>query len=238
MCILSIVQQGNEIIVTSNRDEKRERPNSCAPEVIVRDGRSIVYAQDSLQNGTWLVADDSGKVAVLLNGAIKPHVPNPPYRMSRGLLLLDLFEKDDFLIAFEEIDLTGIEPFQMIFISKKSSCQMLWDEQFKRVIPFHDAAIICFFSSTLYSEHHQKEKENWFKNQFGILEDNSALHLFDIHQQRSDSVEDGCFFLNNTTHLTKSVSQVVIAGGHSIYRHWQSWNDERFEITLPHVTRD
>jgi hypothetical protein len=238
MCILSIVHQGNEIIVTSNRDEKRERPNSCTPEVIVRDGRSIVYAQDSLQNGTWLVADDSGRVAVLLNGAIKPHVPNPPYRMSRGLLLLDVFEKEDFLTAFHEFDLTGIEPFQMIFISKGSIYQMLWDEQFKQVVQFHHQSSVCFFSSTLYSEHHQQEKENWFIKQQHILNGDCALHLFDLHQQRSNNTEDGCFFLNNSTHITKSVSQVVIAQGQSTYRHWQSWNDERFEITLPHVARD
>jgi hypothetical protein len=64
------------------------------------------------------------------------------------------------------------------------------------------------------------------------------LHLFHLHQQRSNGAEDGCFFLNNSTHLTKSVSQVVIAQGQSTYRHWQSWNDERFEITLPHVSRN
>jgi hypothetical protein len=238
MCVLSVVYNGGEIIVTSNRDEKRERPNSSIPRAYHLNGGCVVYAQDSLQNGTWLVADDRGRVAVLLNGAIKPHVPNPPYRMSRGLLLLDVFEKEDFLTAFHEFDLTGIEPFQMIFISQGSIYQMLWDEQFKHVVQFHDRSSVCFFSSTLYSENHQQEKENWFIKQQSNLDVDYALHLFHLHQRRSNGAEDGCFFLNNSTHLTKSVSQVVIAQGQSTYRHWQSWNDERFEITLPHVSRN
>ncbi len=74
---------------------------------------------------------NTGLSAVLLNGAIKAHQPEPPYRKSRGLILLDLIAASSPADAFEETDFNGIEPFTVILFENKNLYSGKWDGRMK-----------------------------------------------------------------------------------------------------------
>ncbi|MFM7153572.1 MAG: NRDE family protein, partial [Bacteroidota bacterium] len=75
----------------------------------------IVYPRDSKAGGTWFAVSESGKTVCLLNGAFVRHHHNPPYKRSRGLMVLDFFNYDDPDRFFSEYNLEGMEPFTLIF---------------------------------------------------------------------------------------------------------------------------
>jgi uncharacterized protein with NRDE domain len=116
MCILSIVKSAQGIVITSNRDEQRSRKNSLAPEIINLGERKAIIARDAQAQGTWLLTDNFGRTAILLNGAFESHIPTPPYRESRGIILMNLFQEENFKSAFLFYNLDNIEPFQVIYL--------------------------------------------------------------------------------------------------------------------------
>ncbi len=76
-----------------NRDEQRSRPSARAPETFQVSGIKVVSPVDPQAGGTWLLANETGFVATLLNyyDAVPPPDLRPAegYR-SRGLLLRSL----------------------------------------------------------------------------------------------------------------------------------------------------
>ena len=66
MCTLTIHQGKNNLTVTMNRDEKRERSGELPP---YKWPDSDFWApQDKKANGTWFGVNEKGRVACLLNG--------------------------------------------------------------------------------------------------------------------------------------------------------------------------
>ena len=76
-----------------NRDEQRSRPAALPPQIFELDGTRVVAPIDPQAGGTWLLANERGFVATLLNyyDATPPASQRPAegYR-SRGLLLRSL----------------------------------------------------------------------------------------------------------------------------------------------------
>src|SRR4249920_1778557 len=119
MCTVSFVPSGNSNFFTSSRDEQADRPLAVFPEIYEHNGNKILYPKDPKGGGSWIAASESGNAVVLLNGAIKPHRPEPPYRKSRGIVVLDLVDKTSPVDAFEAYDCVSIEPFTVILFEDK-----------------------------------------------------------------------------------------------------------------------
>jgi len=89
MCMLSYIPLENgQYILTQNRDESIMRPNSTPPIKKQVGGVSVVYPVDPQGWGTWLGVSSAGHAAALINGGLQPHKHHPPYRHSRGLIIL------------------------------------------------------------------------------------------------------------------------------------------------------
>jgi hypothetical protein len=235
MCILSVVKSSDRLIITSNRDEQRSRKNSQVPETINLVNRRAVLARDAQALGTWLLTDDFGRTAILLNGAFTGHTPTPPYRESRGIILMNLFQEEDFKTAFLFYNLENIEPFQVVFIYKKNAIQCLWDGTQKHVFAIDLTRPKVFFSPTLYEPEQQDFKRNNFLSIFGKSDSITSTDLFNFHTAQSEENADSNFFMNREFQTTKSVTQIEIENNQSQYVHWQAWDNQRHEITLPHA---
>jgi hypothetical protein len=181
MCILSIYSKPNgDFILTQNRDESYLRPTS--DEILTREfeGQKFTGPIDLVSNGTWMYYTDDYAVCIL-NGEYKKHSHQPPYRKSRGLILLDFLQYTSVEEFVNEIDLEGIEPFTMVMVHRKSPERkiLVWDEKEKFLEDHSDKVLIVRSSSTLYDS---SEKE-FHLNEFENLELVNSTEIFQKHDE-------------------------------------------------------
>jgi uncharacterized protein with NRDE domain len=164
MCTVTYIPVRNGFYLTSNRDEKQSRPAALEPGTYRGRTGSLLFPKDRRAGGTWFAVHEKGHVAVLLNGACHPHTPKPPYRRSRGLILLDLIDQPNSLQAFLDIDLDNIEPFTFILVEEGRLHECRWDG-LRRSHRRPDAGLPHIWSSaTLYSPEVIRKRERWFRN--------------------------------------------------------------------------
>ena len=132
MCTVSFVNSNGRIIITSNRDEQVLRP-ALAPKNYLVNQKKIIFPKDPKAGGTWYAVDEHANVLVLLNGADEKHHSSPPYRRSRGLILLDIFGSESAISAWEKIDLSNIEPFTLVLFQDQQLYQLRWNGSCKEV---------------------------------------------------------------------------------------------------------
>ena len=162
MCTVTFIPAGDRLFITHNRDERSLRPRAIAPGQYRVGGHTLLFPRDTQAGGTWIAVNANGAAAVLLNGAFVKHTSQPPYRKSRGLVLLDILASADAAMGWERIDLRGIEPFTVVLWSNGRLQEGRWDGQRKHShLP--DAAKAHTWSSvTLYDEAVRARREQWF----------------------------------------------------------------------------
>lgn len=129
MCTLTFLPANSGFVLTSNRDESFQRPHALPPKQRQVNGRKIYFPKDPLGGGSWIAVDKTGRSACILNGAFGKHEPNPPYRKSRGLILLDAMMAPDIPGFLENHGLENVEPFTLVVISEMPLLifQLQWD---------------------------------------------------------------------------------------------------------------
>ena len=186
MCTVSFIPVGSTFFLSSNRDEKLSRKNALVPSVHEHNGVNFIFPKDANAGGTWIAAKENGDAAVILNGAFINHVAEPPYRRSRGLILLDILADEKPSAAFSKIDLGNIEPFTIILFEQKSLFEFRWDgiEKYSKQLSTRNAYI--WSSATLYDGLTILKREKWFENflQQHILP--SQQTVFDFHRFSGD----------------------------------------------------
>lgn len=164
MCTVSYLPLSDGFILTSNRDESTLRKPALAPKLYPVFGETVCYPKDLEAHGTWIAA--SGEFTLcLLNGAFEKHISLPPYRKSRGLVLLDFFRFRNVKAFVSSYDFTGIEPFTMVLVEKKEKTilhELRWDGQKKYVQEPDTETPHIWSSTTLYTPEIIAQREAWF----------------------------------------------------------------------------
>lgn len=197
MCTVTYLPFGpKHFILTSNRDETINRKPAEFPFSKSFLDKNIIYPRDGAAGGSWIAAADNHVVMCLLNGAFEKHAHKPPYKMSRGLMLMEAMEcirPDEFIKNFE---FEGIEPFTIIMIYPESDLKLLefrWDGT-NKYINLKDAKVPAIWSSsTLYTQQVVAKREEKFQ---AWLKKNSQLDLFKIrafHQQTDPKDPENAF---------------------------------------------
>ncbi|HKL03870.1 MAG TPA: NRDE family protein, partial [Cryomorphaceae bacterium] len=109
MCTLTYVPLENGAVITANRDESPLRKATGLVLHETKSAKTFYIAKEPIHGGTNMAIGKSGAVAVLLNGAFYPHAYNPPYSLSRGLLLLESLECEKLQTFASDFDFSGIE---------------------------------------------------------------------------------------------------------------------------------
>lgn len=162
MCTVSFYNNKDQIIITSNRDESINRPLALPPTKITFNHSTIYCPIDPQHNGTWFAVNQNNSVFVLLNGAEKKHFHNPPYKKSRGLVLLEIAGSINYLDKWHSIDLEQIENFTIVAFFKGKLAQLRWDGSKKSHLFLDENKSHIWSSSTLYDEHTIKRRKEWF----------------------------------------------------------------------------
>ena len=229
MCTVSFVSLPDSVVITSNRDEHIQRANAAAPGFHVVRNRKIIFPKDDKAGGTWFAATENGVVAVLLNGAFEKHVPRPPYRQSRGLILLDIAAADDPFLFFRSINLDNIEPFTIILYQQHSLYGLMWDGSQKHEKPLNSSGNYIWSSSTLYTAEIIELRKNLFE-QFISSEDKITVETIHHFHTYNYGDEENGFVINRQTGMkTFSITQAVIKSQSIDFLHTDLLNNRQYK---------
>lgn len=221
MCTVSFVNSQGRIIITSNRDERTTRPNAIEPRVYMYNNRKLIYPKDPKAGGTWIAAEEKASVAVLLNGALKPHIPKANYRKSRGLILLDIISKDDSIEECNQINLLDIEPFTLVVYEKKQLYELIWDGNEKSIKKLDSNASFIWSSSTLYTPEQRESKEKSFHSFLAKNDEPTPDSLQLYHTNTGKEEDEEAFVINrNNVVRTFSITQAVSEKNKLIINHF------------------
>ncbi len=222
MCTVTYLPSPSGFILTHNRDEA---PSRAAAQIFREKnsaGDTLLFPRDPAAGGTWFAAAKSGKVACLLNGAFLKHRHEPPYRRSRGLLVLDFFDWESPEKFFAEYDLAGIEPFTFLFFSKNAAAEFRWDGQARHLqhLPLDQAQFWC--SATLYPPEMQARRELVFQKWLAKkTAQPSPAQLWQLHQTGQVGDPENDFVMNRAGRVqTVSITQTVVSGGQAKLKFW------------------
>lgn len=153
MCTVSYLPLNQGFCFTSNRDEGKMRPAAELPQHHRVGEQSVVFARDPEGGGTWFGVGEAFTLC-LLNGGFGRHVRRPPYRKSRGLVVLDCFAYPHLGAFAAGYDLEGIEPFTLIAVSHQpvTVAQLKWDGRQAYLTAFNGQQPLIWHSPTLYTE--------------------------------------------------------------------------------------
>lgn len=229
MCTVSYVYSSGKVIITSNRDEKSERPSSVKPQQYCLNNKKMNFPKDPKAGGTWFAVDEHANIAVLLNGADKKHVPQDSYAKSRGLILLDIISSISPIEEWKIISLLNIEPFTIVLLEGNKLYQLLWNSVGKETTPLSSEQNHIWSSSTLYSPGIRKQREESFTE---FMSDKSVIteknmQYFHLNTDKDDT-ENGLVINRNNIVKTFSVTQTVIEKNKVSMLHFDLHNREEY----------
>ena len=232
MCTVTFIPSSDKVVITSNRDEHVSRKARLRPIEQTINGLQVVYPKDRTVGGTWFALNENGTIIVLLNGAFQNHKRTPPYRRSRGLLVLDVISTENPLAVVQDIDLFNIEPFTLVLFDKSRLWEFRWDGRQKHVKQLDAAQSHIWSSWTLYDDEAQNLRNQYFEN--FVAEDgySGTQQILDFHRENHGDWENG-FIIDRLNGLkTLSVTQVVTKKNVCELRHFDLEADKEETVML------
>jgi hypothetical protein len=168
MCTVTYMPLPHEgFIITSTRDERILRSPALPPAQYTVHGKKLYYPRDQEALGTWIASGEAVDTLCLLNGGFKLHEPDPPYRKSRGMVLLDYYSRNALAWYRDEYDFSGIEPFTLLVLGSPRLDELRWDgkEIHHRTLPADRPGI--WSSVTLYTPDVIRKRRDWFREWLG-----------------------------------------------------------------------
>lgn len=214
MCTVTYLPVNQGFVLASNRDEALGRAPAAFPVHWhnVPNGPAL-FPQDTEAGGTWLVARPR-RVVCLLNGAFVRHHRTPPYRLSRGIVVLDTLQYADIQTFAEGYDLNGIEPFTLVWAELPAETPILtelrWDGHTLHSQVMDNTQPHLWASATLYLPEDQAIKQQWLTHWLHTTppaQRPDALHAFQFQHRMQNPEYDVATRYGNVSQ-TLSISRI------------------------------
>jgi uncharacterized protein with NRDE domain len=232
MCTVSFVRVNDAVIITSNRDEHIQRENAAAPGFHQLQNKKVIFPKDIKAGGTWFAAADNGVVAVLLNGAFKKHIAQPPYRKSRGLILLEIIEADEPLSFFKILNLDNVEAFTVVLYQPGFLHELRWDGNDKHEKALDITGNYIWSSATLYTDEIIEHRENLFGRFIHSADVITAATVHDFHASNNGDAENGFVISRQTGMQTFSITQAVVQNDAVNFLHADLLQEKNYTETM------
>lgn len=217
MCTVSFIPlKKGGFVLTSNRDEKAFRP-TVPPQLYELGETKVGFPKDEKAGGSWIAANEKGRLCCLLNGAFAAHKKEPHHTLSRGNILVKLTASPlspfDF---YEEIKLEKVEPFTIVTIETGALeivhfSEFIWDGVKKHFRALNPDKPSIWSSVTLYNEAHRNLRRQWFSR--FIAEKNGSIStesILDFHAGKHTTDQSINTIMEREGGLkTVSITQVV-----------------------------
>jgi len=213
MCTVTYLPTGDEgYIITSTRDEKTFRKAALEPAHYHIHNQDLYYPRDEQAFGTWIAASLTGYTLCLLNGGFKVHTPEPPYRKSRGIVLLDFFQYNDVVKYRDEYDFSGIEPFTLLLINDLDTVhldEIKWDGDMVHHRSHSPDDPRIWSSVTLYTDEIIRNREHWFKEWLESKPEFTQENIIQFHKTGgSGDIRNDILMNRDEQMLTVSITSV------------------------------
>jgi hypothetical protein len=220
MCTVTYIPTKEYIYLTSNRDEKNWRTDALAPAVYDFLSGRMMFPKDGDAGGSWIAAHENGNIVIFLNGGFKAHIPSPPYRISRGLILLKILDQQSPYHFFIGMDLDGIEPFTAIIRDSGSLYECRWDGSAKHHYKVDPQIPHIWSSVTLYDDETIQKRKKWFDEWIATNENPSHSDILHFHQFTGDGDTHNDLMMNrNGKVFTVSITSIT-AGTTGLNMHY------------------
>jgi len=184
MCTVTYLPTSAGFIVTQSRDESIHRPPARFP--VLEDGRQqrLLFPQDPQGGGTWIATSDQSRVLSLMNGAFTNHQRNPPYRKSRGQVVLEAFSYVEAQSFAESYNFRGIEPFTLLWFTQKKIQEVRWNGQKYFLSELKPEQPHVWSSATLYDHGARSTRAGWFEQ--WLASNHDLSNTLEFHRQTRD----------------------------------------------------
>jgi Transport and Golgi organisation 2 len=233
VCVLTYLPLKDEgFILTHNRDESIARTKALAPRQYNVHHQAIIYPKDPVGGGTWM-ATSAHFTLCLLNGAFEKHVAKPPYRQSRGLVILDFFQFGSLPDFVRQYQFIGIEPFTLVVVDKLNKYELTelrWDGQDVFIDSKDNQKPHIWSSATLYSATIRQNREQWFGDWCIQNADYEAEKVLKFHHTGGNGDIENDLKMNRKGELmTQCIMQIQCGTKHRYEVMYQDLlsNDER-----------
>ena len=224
MCTISYLPlSAGGFLLTQNRDESPRRPAALFPVREVRQQKTLLFPKDPQGGGSWIATDEQSRLVCLMNGALGQHQSKPPYRLSRGQVVLDAAASPSFTYFAENYLLEGIEPFTLLFFecsepSSKKSWQikeLKWNGRLRYVRTLDSTVPQIWSAPQLYSPEQQRNREQWFAEWLQTEPAFSPEAILAFHLEAGQNAPSHSLLLNREEQVkTLSITQVAVAQSH------------------------
>ena len=230
MCTVSYIPRPDGYLLTTNRDEDPNRETLLPQARTLPSGAQLMAPLDARGGGTWVAADHTGRTACIMNGGLENHKRKPPYRKSRGLVVLDAFEAADFDSFLQDEDPSGIEPFTLLLIEPGRIQRWVWDGRHSHHFQPDPESAHLWSSATLYSREQHAQKEAYFREALE-QEGDGREALLKIHGQEAPTP----FILDRPDVRSTSITQMALGANCMDITYYQIAAGETVRITMPVV---
>lgn len=164
MCTLAFEYQTKSLKIGFNRDEITERNIAYAPKYIEKNKVKILAPIDPVGAGTWIGANEYGRVACLMNHTHYQKQYNLAYLHSRGQLVMDIlsltYEQPFFHIQSHA---AHFAPFHIFVFEQDTAFRATWDG-----FELHFYSLFygsyTFSSTTLYDNQTATQRSHQWQN--------------------------------------------------------------------------
>lgn len=182
MCTVTYIPpvSDNGFILTSNRDEKAYRP-TIAPEIYDMGSLKVCFPKDTQAGGSWIAANNKGRLCCLLNGAFVAHQKQIHHTQSRGKVLIEVASSpEEASEYFQKKELSSIEPFTILTLNQEKGkisnlSEFIWDGTQKHFRELDKQQPWLWSSVTLYSPENRELRKQWFRRFLQVNEGDLTL---------------------------------------------------------------
>lgn len=233
MCTVSFVKSGEKVIITSNRDESVVRTRAIHPQEYVLNNKKIIFPKDPKAGGTWYAVDQVGTILVLLNGADEKHKVEPPYRKSRGLIVLDLISSASAIDFWDTINLENIEPFTLVLFQNKKLYQLRWNGLLKEKTNLDTNQHHIWASATLYPQEIRAERKTLFAIFLEKKQPITENDLYHFHNQTDpENSQNGLVINRDNTLKTLSITQSILEKHELVVKHYDLIHEQEYTTSF------
>ncbi len=232
MCTVTFISRNQQIFITSNRDESPGRRAKGIASLDDTSMESVHFPLDESSGGSWISLSDSGKAVCLLNGAYESFIPNPPYRLSRGQIVIDAARSKKGSDYIADVDLHNVAPFTLIIFENQTLEELVWDGTQKHIQSLPVDISYIWSSATLYPPDVRAWRKSLFDQWMKETKNIDRESIIAFHQMANGDPGNGFVMNRNEVVKTLSITSIQLQQDAGSILHLELDADTREEIFI------